>query len=92
MGSASEGSGIHILVQAIVYCDCSRHGCYIPRRCTSPWEVPSLLSSYFPAYSEYFICTEKYSTQLLVVEMLSMMYLSMESHLESYMVSGFYST
>lgn len=40
MGSAYEGSSLHLLVQAVVYCYCGCSGCYFPRRCTSPWEVP----------------------------------------------------
>ena len=39
MGSASEGSSLYIIVQTIVYSHCSHLGCYIPRRCTLPWEV-----------------------------------------------------
>ncbi|CAH8277627.1 unnamed protein product [Arabidopsis lyrata] len=38
MGSPPEGSSLRIFVQAVVYSNCSRHGCYIHWRCTSPWE------------------------------------------------------
>ncbi|XP_019086812.1 PREDICTED: WAT1-related protein At5g40230-like isoform X2 [Camelina sativa] len=38
MGSASERSSLHILVQAIVYCHSRSYGCCIPWRCTIPWE------------------------------------------------------
>ena len=67
VGSAFEGSSLHILVQAVVYCHCGWNVCYIPRWCNSPWKVPLSFTFFLHNTSQRFDLREVIHKQVILI-------------------------